>query len=191
MKAFGLALLILMSVYTPTFAQSTTEESSNEVAPSEAQQAFDKLKTLSGSWVGQVTTDPQEPMVEGNFAQFSLTETSRGNALVHELSLSPLPDHPVTMFYLEDDQLLLTHYCDSGNRPRMVGKLSPDGKTLEFDFLDLSGGNEYGHMHRAVFTFIDENHHTEEWTWLKPDDQPVRVRFDLQRTNFESMASAE
>ena len=46
-------------------------------------------------------------------------------------------------------------------------------------------------MHRAVFTFIDENHHTEEWTWLKPDDQPVRVRFDLQRTNFESMASAE
>ena len=191
MKAFGLALLILMSVYSPTFAQSTTEESSNEVAPSEAQQAFDKLKTLSGSWVGQVTTDPQEPMVEGNFAQFSLTETSRGNALVHELSLSPLPDHPVTMFYLEDDQLLLTHYCDSGNRPRMGGKLSPDGKTLEFDFLDLSGGNEYGHMHRAVFTFIDENHHTEEWTWLKPDDQPVRVRFDLQRTNFESMASAE
>ena len=190
MKAFGLALLILMSVYSPTFAQST-EESPNEVAPSEAQQAFDKLKTLSGSWVGQVTTDPQEPMVEGNFAQFSLTETSRGNALVHELSLSPLPDHPVTMFYLEDDQLLLTHYCDSGNRPRMVGKLSPDGKTLEFDFLDLSGGNEYGHMHRAVFTFIDENHHTEEWTWLKPDDQPVRVRFDLQRTNFESMASAE
>ena len=63
------------------------------------------------------------------------------------------------MFYLEDDQQLLTHYCDSGNRPRMVGKLSPDGKTLEFDFLDLSGGNEYGDLHRALFNFIVVNHH--------------------------------
>jgi hypothetical protein len=72
-------------------------------------------------------------------------------------------DHPVTMLYLDGDRLFLTHYCDAGNRPRMVARTSPNGKTVEFDFLDLSGGNQYGHMYHAVFTVIDANHHTEDW----------------------------
>jgi hypothetical protein len=185
MKALCLAFFLIMSASIPTFAQSTPYESSDAPALSDAQAAFEKLKTLAGSWVGQLTTSPADSEFSGRFAQFSLRETSRGNALVHELSLSGIPDHPVTMFYLEEDRLVLTHYCDAGNRPRMVGKVSPDGKTVEFDFLDLAGDNRYGHMHHAVFTLIDENHHTEEWTYMMPGDNPVRARFDLQRTNFE------
>lgn len=180
---------VLMALSTVAFAQSDAHKSPEKVAPSDAQKAFDKLKTLAGSWVGQLTTVPQEPSVEGKFAQFSLRVTSRGHALVHELSLSGIPDHPLTMFYLDGDRLLLTHYCDAGNRPRMAGKVSPDGKTIEFDFLDLSGGNQHGHMHRGVFTFLDDNHHIEEWTFMMPGDKPVRARFDLQRTNFQSGSS--
>jgi hypothetical protein len=136
--------------------------------------------------VGRLTTFPSEPSVDGNFAQFSLRVTSLGNALVHEVSLSGRPDHPVTIFYRDEDRMVLTHYCDAGNRPRMVGKLSPDGKTLEFEFLDLSGGTKHGHMHHAKFTFIDENHHTEDWTYMMPGDKPVRAHFDLQRTSAAS-----
>ncbi len=164
-------------------AQHDAPKASEKVPPPAAQQSFERMKTLAGSWVGQLTTTPPTPEVEGKFAQFSLRVTSRGNALVHEMSVSGLPDHPVTMFYVDEDRLLLTHYCDAGNRPRMAGKLSPDGKTLEFDFLDLSGGNQKGHMDHAVFTFIDNNHHTEDWTYKMPGDQAVRVHFDLQRTN--------
>jgi len=178
----------LISLPSLAFAQTATHthEPSGQPVTVEAQKAFDKLKTLAGSWAGQLTTTPGVPAVEGKFAQFSLQVTSRGNAMVHEMSVFSLPDHSVTMFYLDGDRLALTHYCDAGNRPRMVGKMSPDGKTLEFDFLDLAGSNENGHMHRAVFTFIDENHHTEDWTYMAPGDTPVRAHFDLQRTNFES-----
>jgi phage tail protein X len=83
---------------------------------------------------------------------------------------------------LDTDRLLLTHYCDAGNRPRMTARTSPDGKTLDFDFLDVSGSTQYGHMQHATFTVIDANHHTEEWTFLAPDGKPMRGHMDLQRT---------
>jgi hypothetical protein len=64
----------------------------------------------------------------------------------------------------------------------MVGRMSPDAKTVEFEFLDVTGNLKYGHMQHAVFTIIDENHHIEDWTYMKPGDKPTVAHFDLQRT---------
>jgi hypothetical protein len=160
------------------------------LAQPDAQKSFDNLKALAGTWEGRVTTDPSMPGMDKPNAlmQITMRVTSRGNALVHEIKEAGTPDdpmkydHPVTIFYLDSDRLLLTHYCDAGNRPRMTARSSPDGKTVEFDFLDLSGGTQFGHMHHAVFTFIDADHHTEDWTYMMPGDKPVRAHFDLRRT---------
>ena len=148
---------------------------------SASQKSFDRLKSLAGTWQGTVTTDPPTPEVQGKTATLTLRVTSMGNALMHEMRIPTRQDDPITILYLDGDRLLLTHYCDAGNRPRMVAHASPDGKTIEFEFLDLAGGTEYGHMHHAVFTFIDANHHSEEWTYMMPGDKPVHAHFDLQR----------
>jgi hypothetical protein len=172
--------LVLLSLSTMVFAQSA--------AQSDAQKSFDKLKTLAGSWEGRLTTDPHQADMDDAHPQVALRVTSRGNALVHEMKEAGAPDdptrydHPVSMLYLDGDRLTLTHYCDAGNRPRMVARTSRDGKTVEFDFLDLSGGTEYGHMHHAVFTIIDANHHTEDWTYMMPGEKPLRAHLDLKRT---------
>jgi hypothetical protein len=170
--------LILLSLSTVALAQS------------EAQKSFDQMKTLAGTWKGPVTVDPpQEDVKPGTLGQITMRVTSRGNALVHEMQEAGTPldatkyDHPVTMFYLDSDRLTLVHYCDAGNRPRMVGKLSPDGKKVEFEFVDLSGGNEYGHMYHAVFTLIDANHHIEDWTYMTPGDKPMHAHMDLHRVD--------
>ncbi len=63
----------------------------------------------------------------------------------------------------------------------MVARPSADGKSVEFDFADISGSTDYGHMHHAVFTFIDANHHIEDWTYMMPGDKPVHAHFDLKR----------
>src|SRR5208282_3686227 len=104
---------VLMLFYTMAFAQS------------DAQKSFTQLKSLAGTWKGSVTTDPKQPDWDSTSMWVSLRVTSRGNALVHEMKEPGTPDDPnhddpITMLYLDGDRLLLTHYCDAGNRPRMV-----------------------------------------------------------------------
>jgi hypothetical protein len=188
--------IVLMSLSTVALAQSDTQKSTDKLVLTDAQKSFTQLKTLAGTWEASVTTDPPVPeMGNGVIGQVSLRVTSRGNALVHEMSQAGKPDdpakydHPVTMFYLDGDRLLLTHYCDAGNRPRMAARVSPDGKTVEFDFLDVAGSTKYGHMQHAVFTIIDANHHTEDWTFMMPGDKPMHAHMDLKRVNQQAAAS--
>src|SRR5207302_9145348 len=124
---------------------------------------------------------PVAAAMQNSLMHVTLRTTSRGNALVHEMTSAGSPDDPITMFYLDEDRLLLTHYCDAGNRPRMEGKLSADGKMMEFAFLDVAGSNQHQHMHHAKFTFIDANHHTEDWTFMSGDNA-VHAHLDLRRT---------
>jgi hypothetical protein len=181
--------VVLMSFATAAFAQHDAHKATDDqVATPEAQKSFDAMKGLAGNWEGPATLDPPQPeMSDGKPLHITMRVTSRGNALVHEMQEAGTPldatkyDHPVTMFYVDSGRLTLIHYCDAGNRPRMVARTSADGKSVEFDFLDLAGGTEYGHMHHAVFTFIDANHHIEDWTYMMPGDKPVHAHFDLKR----------
>jgi hypothetical protein len=169
--------LTLLALSTVAFAQT------------DGQKSFDKLKTLAGEWEGSVTMTPPMPeMGNGDKVHISLRITSRGNAIVHEMqaagtALDPTKyDHPVTMFYLDSDHLTLLHYCDAGNRPRMTAKPLIDGKTLDFDFVDVTGNLEYGHMQHSTFTVVDANHHAEDWTFLMPWDKLMHAHMDLTRT---------
>jgi hypothetical protein len=184
MKAISLVTCALM-LCVSTIALSRSERHKPDSQKSDAQQAptqlaFARLKSLAGNWKGQSPVGP---------LRVSMRVTSGGSALMHEMvpeGRSDDPTHgdddPVTMLYTDAGRLMLTHYCDSGdNRPRMVGKVSPDGKTVEFDFLDLSSSTKFGHMHRAVFTVIDADHHTEDWTYMASANKSNVAHIDLVR----------
>ncbi len=185
MKSLRLLLsTVLLSLSTVAFAQTDAAvpaAKKTEVPPTAAQQLFTKMKSLEGNWEGKISGVPGEPTVEGQISKVSFRVTSMGNVLMHEMRVGSRADDPITMLYLDGDRLTLTHYCDAGNRPRMTAKLLPDGKTVQFDFLDISGNPKY-HMHSALFTFIDENHHTEDWTFMV-GDKPAHPHFDLYRKN--------
>jgi len=190
--------VILLSLSTVAFAQSDAQKSVaqsdahksvDKPAPSEAQKSFDTMKTFAGEWEGPVTVPEMPEMSDGKPLHVSLRVTSRGNAIVHELQEANTLldatkyDHPVTMLYVDGDQLNLIHYCDAGNRPHMIGKMSPDGRTVEFELVDISGSRKNGHMQHAVFTYVDANHHTEDWTYMMPGDKPIHAHFNVHRVN--------
>jgi hypothetical protein len=144
------------------------------LAQSAAQKSFEQLKALAGSW---------ETTLDGQPLHVSLRVTSRGNALMHEMRGAG-PDDPITMFHLDGARLLLTHYCDAGNQPRMVATISPDGTTVVFNFLEATNllTSQEGHMQRVTFTFIDSDHHTEKWEFAMADGKQMGGLLDLKRT---------
>jgi hypothetical protein len=177
-------LIVATAFATQASAQSHEHPAAPEPPSAEAQKAFAALKSIAGGYQGYVT----EPTNKINvLTDVALRVTSMGNVLVHELKASEDTDnplkgqHPVTVMYMDGRNLLLTHYCDSGNRPRMTGRVSADGKVVDFDFLDVVGPVKYGHMQRARFTIIDPAHHIEDWTWEDPSGKTVTAHFDLKK----------
>jgi hypothetical protein len=144
------------------------------LAQSASQKSFDQLKSLSGNWEGKNS--------QGMPLQVTFRDTAGGSALMSEIHGHGSEDM-ISMFSLDGpNRLLLTHYCGVGNQPRMQATASPDGKTITFDFLDATNlaTPDAGRMQRVVFTVIDSNHHTEDWTFADHGKE-MKQFFDLHR----------
>jgi hypothetical protein len=164
MKPFRFAVITL-SLFAASIAFAQTA----------AQKSFDQLKTLEGSWEGKKST--------GELFRVTFRDTAGGSALMSEIHGSG-PENMVSMIHLDGPgRLMLTHYCGAGNQPRMVASTSADGKTFSFDYFDATNlaTPDAGHMQRVVFTIINANHHTEDWTF---DDHGKQMKefFDLHRS---------
>jgi hypothetical protein len=142
------------------------------VAQSDAQKSFAELKSLTGSWEGKA--------LNGTALLVSYRETAGGSALLSEIHGK---EDMVSMIHLDGpNKLLMTHYCGVGNQPRMQASISPDGKTITFTFVDATNlaSPDAGHMQRMVLTMLDDNHHTEDWTFIDHGKE-MKEFFDLHR----------
>ena len=168
-----MATLLLCLLTVAVFAQDNPPKPG--IAQSEGKKAFAKLKTLAGSWQGKVMDITID---------FTIRAASSGTVILHEGNTSggKPPNHEITMFYLEGDRLLATHYCDSGNRSRLEGKISADEKSIEFSFIDVTGSTRGGYLKDMVITMIDADHHTVAITFVMPDGKPIPLRGEFQRT---------
>jgi len=144
-------------------------------AQSNMQNSFALMKSLAGNWEGKSNMGD---------VKVSYRLTAGGSALMSEIQseMEGKSEDMISMIHLDGGRVLLTHYCAAGNQPRMQATLSPDGKSVTFDFVDGTNitSSQPGHMQRVIFTFVDENHHTEEWHFAAPGKEMVQ-KFDLQR----------
>ena len=177
-KSLPLVLCIgVLSLCRHGFAQNASPEQEAIPTKPDAKISFDALKSLAGTWAGPVTTNPPNPQIDGPI-RVTMRVASRGNVLMHEIAPGGVPEP--TMIYLDGDRLTLLHYCEAGNRPRMVARKPTDQKTVAFDFVDISGSTSPAYLHDFVFTLIDADHHTEDWTFML-GDKLLHAHFDLRR----------
>ena len=120
---------------------------------------WQKLKSLVGQWEGTMEEGGKQMP-----ATVEVRMTGDGSAIMHVMG-KDTPYEMVTMIDPDGKRLLATHYCAAHNQPRMALVPSKAPNQLAFQFIDGTNiGPGDGHMQGVVFTFIDADHHEEQWT---------------------------
>jgi hypothetical protein len=168
----GALLVCLLLIAT---AQSDEKAKPGGAQPAAAQ--FEQLKRLAGDWTGKASHGAGE-----HEATVTYKVTSAGNAVMETLFC--FTDHEmVTMYHLDGDAIVLTHYCAAGNQPRMKAEPGGDPKRLVFRFLDgtnLDPAKDF-HMHDATIELVDDDHIRSAWTSYVNGKADSVAKFDLRR----------
>jgi hypothetical protein len=170
-RRFILALVVGAAVASGC-ASSAAERSG------QANASFARMKALAGTWV-TVQEEGTEPA--GRKVRYQVT--SGGSALV-EISFLGTTGEMVSVYTVEDGDLVLTHYCALRNQPRMRAMPPRADGVLAFEFdggANLDADRDT-HMHRVEFAFADESHMRTEWTLYERGHPVSTVRLALVRT---------
>lgn len=141
-------------------------------AQSDAQKILDRFKSMAGTWEGESP--------DGDAREVTYRSMAGDSAIMAE-SHDGSGDM-TSLFYVDGDRLLMTHFCPAGNQPRMTATISPDLKLVSFDFLDATNlpTPTAGHMHRAIYMFSADDHYGEEWIW-KQEGKAAKFRYEMRR----------
>ena len=114
---------------------------------------FAKMKELAGEWTNKA---------EGQTVIYRVM--SKGKSVM-EILYAGTDHEMITMYYLDGDDLVATHYCAQGNQPRL--KLDTKASRASKLVFDFAGGTNLDpakdtHMHAQRFTLVDTNRLTVE-----------------------------
>jgi hypothetical protein len=121
--------------------------------------AFDQLKSLAGEWTGKDSS--------GDAVKIVYSVVSNGSAIMEHMAPAS-PHEMVTMYTLDGDRIVVTHYCATGNQPTMQTATTPtaNGK-YDFSLVRVSGTKtpDEAHMAALTLTIPDKDHLIQVWTY--------------------------
>ena len=148
---------LVLAGFVLASATTYTNVSAGDQPASEA--AFARLKTLVGRW--QAQGDRKDAMTY---------ELIAGGTALLERDASPGRPEMVTLYHLDGNRLLLTHYCMAGNQPRMELRAF-DAATgeVKFEFVDATNlaSPASGHMHAVALRLVGPDEIATEWQYYE------------------------
>jgi hypothetical protein len=144
-RIIGMALLVGASA---AFAADKTK----------SEEAFDRLASLKGEWKGEI---------KGVNTTLIYTLTANGSALMEQCRPEKGPEM-ITMFSVDGDHLIATHYCSAKNQPQMATPAITDSqKALAFSLVRVTGLKSSDDWHNTGLTVIqeDNDHLTQQWSY--------------------------
>ena len=161
------------SVRTTTTAQA---EADHEIPPAPDHPLLNRFKSLAGTWIEK----DGDGNPTGKEAHYRVTA---GGGAVIETLFPGSPHEMITVYHLDGDVLMLTHYCVLQNQPRMRATHWQEDRMIHFTFADatsMTSVNE-SHMHEVVFNFIDANRFQATWTNFKDGESVHEAAVEMVR----------
>jgi hypothetical protein len=140
----------------------------------DAKAAYARLSTLVGEW---------EAVIGAGKARITYELIAGGTALVERETMDSMASPMLTVYHLDGDRLILTHYCMAGNQPRMQATaFDAERGELRFDFLDATNlaSPAAGYMRDARLRFVDAKRLQSEWDFYQ-DGRKTTETFNYVR----------
>jgi len=173
----GLCLAAFAAAGTLLAAGTGEEQAKAAAAKPAVPSRLDVIKKLAGDWV-EVGPDgtPTGKVV-------STYRVTAGGSAVEETLFRDTDHEMVTLYAMNGDDLVLTHYCVAGNQPRMKAEKQTDPHKVVFR---CAGGTNMKsendeHMHQATLVWKDDDHIHSEWLEFKDGKNIMTASFDLAR----------
>lgn len=128
----------------------------------DAADQFERIKSLAGNWQWAPELAPE---LSGLVATYRLTA---GGTVVLETLFPGDPFEMVTMYHLDGEQLLCTHYSTAGSQPSMRAQPGDPSQPIRFECIGATGidSERDDHMHAMSFLTIDRGALVTSWTYL-------------------------
>jgi hypothetical protein len=120
----------------------------------DAASAFEFLKTLAGDW--DRASGGHEHGSSSRLVSFKVT--AAGSSIIETYNAGE-PSEMISVYHMDGNQLLLTHYCALKNAPIMKFEKSDKPGEIKFGF---HGGTNFdpkvdAHVHQGAFEIKDKN----------------------------------
>lgn len=134
----------------------------------DANAAFEKLKAMAGKHeASMMTADGQKTTVE--------YRVSANGSAIFETMFVGEPHEMITVYTVDGDSVVATHYCSGGNQPVMrLNAAKSSANQLVFDFERITGNVTPNHISGVTFKFGEGGRIEETWT-SKGSDEHVRL----------------
>jgi hypothetical protein len=133
--------------------------------PVKAADAFAHLKSLAGNWSGHAMTPDGPPTT----VSYRLTA---GGTAVMETLFGGTPHEMLTIFTLNGNDVVATHFCGADNQPVMKldrSKSSPDRLVFSFVSVDGDHAKDHPHVHDGFIHFIGNDQLEAAWGMQTPE----------------------
>ncbi|MCE9534191.1 MAG: hypothetical protein K8T89_24190 [Planctomycetes bacterium] len=136
---------------TLSLASYGADKSDAKLPPPPTNANLEKMKKLAGTWLVADKDGKATDQVA------SIIKVSAGGSIVHETTFPGQPLEMISVYSVDGQDLIMTHYCVLGNQPRMKADPKSPANQIIFEF--AGGGNldpkKDKHMHGATLTIVD------------------------------------
>jgi hypothetical protein len=157
-----------------------------EVKPSvdESKAAFERIKALAGDWSG-----PGDEGAEMTTMNVRYRVTAAGS-VVEETIMPGTPHEMISMYYLDNGRLKMTHYCSAGNQPTMFAQpqAAQDTSLAKVNFVFDHGTNmadsKVAHMHALELEFRGNDRLVTKWANWSDGKLGHEATFQIERKTW-------